>query len=112
MDEDDDDEADYCDAADEEAEAGVLGQIANKINKFENHNQEVEKKHLNERDALKRFIVEAKFKQKKTQKQTKNANGLINDVHILSQVMKGGNDDPFDAYNSKIMQRNNRKDSK
>jgi hypothetical protein len=35
-DQEEDDE--FCCAADEEAEAGDLGQIANKINKFENHN--------------------------------------------------------------------------
>lgn len=34
MDEDDE----FCCAADEEAEAGALGKIANKINKFENLN--------------------------------------------------------------------------
>jgi hypothetical protein len=33
-----DEDDDFCDAADEDAEAGALGQIANKINKFENHN--------------------------------------------------------------------------
>ncbi len=32
------DDEDICDAADEDAEAGSLGLIANKINKFENHN--------------------------------------------------------------------------
>jgi hypothetical protein len=32
-----DEDDDICDAADEDAEAGALGIIANKINKFDNH---------------------------------------------------------------------------
>ncbi len=62
-----DDEEDFCDAADEDAEAGSLGIIANKINKFDNHNIDQEFRSVNERDALKKIIQEIneiKYKKK------------------------------------------------
>lgn len=49
----------FCDAADEEAEAGTLGLIANKINKFDNHNVvDNSEAKVNERDALYKFIID------------------------------------------------------
>ena len=49
MQNDEDEEEDFCDA-DEDAEAGAMGIIANKINKFDNHNLDQDNKSINEKD--------------------------------------------------------------
>lgn len=58
----DNDDEDFCDAADEDAEAGSLGLIANKINKFENHNSSTHNNagevKLSEKEALYKFMID------------------------------------------------------
>lgn len=64
-----DSDDDFCCAADEEVEAGSMGMIANKINKFENYNvmHDIHPMCFNEKASLKKIIGQLKELKQKTE---------------------------------------------